>query len=69
LTEQDGIVNRLVVAPAKRGMGMVFQDYALFGHLRWQKNIAFGLNTNGQLLTKKARVAEMLSLIELSEHR
>jgi iron(III) transport system ATP-binding protein len=54
-------------APAKRGMGMVFQDYALFGHLSVAKNIAFGLN-KWSAADKKARVAEMLSLVELTEH-
>ncbi|MGE6329679.1 ABC transporter ATP-binding protein [Psychrobacter pacificensis] len=55
------------MAPAKRGMGMVFQDYALFGHLSVAKNIAFGLN-KWSAADKKARVAEMLSLVELTEH-
>ena len=66
LTEQAGRVS-FTVAPAKRGMGMVFQDYALFGHLSVAKNIAFGLN-KWSTADKKARVAEMLALVELSEH-
>ncbi|GAF60534.1 LOW QUALITY PROTEIN: ferric iron ABC transporter, ATP-binding protein [Psychrobacter sp. JCM 18903] len=59
--------NSYAVAPAKRGMGMVFQDYALFGHLSVAKNIAFGLN-KWSAADKKSRVAEMLELVELSEH-
>lgn len=55
------------VAPASRGMGMVFQDYALFGHLSVAKNIGFGLS-KWSALDKKARVAEMLDLVELSDH-
>lgn len=66
LTDQTAH-NALTVAPAKRGMGMVFQDYALFGHLSVAKNIAFGLN-KWPAADKKARVAEMLSLVELTEH-
>ena len=66
LTEQAARVS-FSVAPAKRGMGMVFQDYALFGHLSVAKNIAFGLN-KWSAADKKARVAEMLALVELSEH-
>ena len=66
LTEQTSRTS-FAVAPAKRGMGMVFQDYALFGHLTVAKNIAFGLN-NWSKSDKQARVAEMLRLVELSEH-
>lgn len=66
LTEQT-TRSSFSVASAKRGMGMVFQDYALFGHLSVAKNIAFGLN-KWSAADKKARVAEMLELVELSEH-
>lgn len=66
LTEQTARTS-FAVAPAKRGMGMVFQDYALFGHLTVAKNIAFGLN-NWSKADKQARVTEMLSLVELTEH-
>ncbi|MFQ5829203.1 MAG: ABC transporter ATP-binding protein [Candidatus Methylomirabilia bacterium] len=31
------------VPPERRGVGMVFQDYALFPHLRVAQNISFGL--------------------------
>lgn len=55
------------VAPANRGMGMVFQDYALFGHLTVAKNIGFGLS-KWSANDKKARILEMLELVELTEH-
>lgn len=66
LTEQNAH-RSFAVAPAKRGMGMVFQDYALFGHLSVANNIAFGLN-KWSSADKKARVAQMLELVGLSEH-
>ena len=35
------------VAPAKRGIAMVFQSYALYPHMSVYKNLAFGLETGG----------------------
>lgn len=51
--------------PEARGIGMVFQDYALFPHLTVAANVGFGL---GQLVRaeREARVAEMLDLVGLA---
>jgi ABC-type Fe3+/spermidine/putrescine transport system ATPase subunit len=50
----------------RRGIGMMFQSYALFPHLTVDQNIAFGLDVRG---TPKAeieqRVQEMLALVRL----
>lgn len=53
------------IPPESRGVGMVFQDYALFPHLTVAGNIEFGLHR----LSKKERTvrfAEMLELVQLS---
>jgi sulfate/thiosulfate transport system ATP-binding protein len=52
----------------KRGVGFVFQGYALFDHMTVRKNIAFGLEVQG-LAKKKiaARVDELLELVQLRE--
>ena len=54
------------VAPQKREIGMVFQDYALFPHLTIAENIGFGLV---ERRVKKrdidVRVRELLNLIRL----
>ncbi|WP_166358710.1 ABC transporter ATP-binding protein [Pseudomonas akapageensis] len=50
------------LAPEKRRIGMVFQDYALFPHLTVAENIAFGIRKHPQ----QARVVEeMLELVKL----
>jgi iron(III) transport system ATP-binding protein len=58
------------VPPEQRGVGMVFQDYALFPHLTVAKNAAFGLHRMDRR-DRTTRVAEVLSLVGLSglEHR
>ena len=50
--------------PRERGIGMVFQDHALFPHLNVQGNVAFGL---GKLppAERSQRVADMLVLVGL----
>ncbi len=54
----------LHVAPEKRQIGMVFQDYALFPHLSIAENIAFGLRGLAPE-AQQARVEELLTLIGL----
>ena len=52
----------------QRGIGVVFQSYALFKHMTVRQNIAFGLETRklprGEV---EARVDEMLKLVQLEE--
>ncbi|MGV8918662.1 MAG: ABC transporter ATP-binding protein [Pseudomonas sp.] len=52
------------LAPEKRRIGMVFQDYALFPHLSVAENIAFGIRTHPQL---QRVVDEMLELVNLGD--
>ncbi|WP_096438465.1 ABC transporter ATP-binding protein [Alteribacter populi] len=53
--------------PEKRGIGMVFQDYALFPHMSILKNVMFGLNKWG-MREKKKRAKEVLELVGLEEY-
>ena len=56
------------VEPEKRGVGMVFQDYALFPHMTVKKNIQFGLK--GKNKEEKEKIAmDMLKLVNLVEHK
>ena len=52
------------IASEKRGVGMIFQDYALFPHLTVAENILFGVQTRNKQL-RKARLEEMLALVKL----
>lgn len=57
-----------LLPPAKRRIGMVFQDYALFPHLTIFDNVAFGL-TGLDKVSRIKRVDEALELVGLySEH-
>jgi sulfate transport system ATP-binding protein len=50
----------------KRGVGVVFQSYALFRHMTVRENIAFGLDVRGRPRAEtEARVDEMLRLVQL----
>jgi spermidine/putrescine transport system ATP-binding protein len=53
--------------PYQRNVNTVFQNYALFPHLTIFENVAFGLRRKGvKDGDVKARVSEMLKLVELS---
>lgn len=56
------------LSPHRRGLGMVFQNYALFPHLTVSENLAFPLQVRG--LGKAAieeRVKRMLAMVELPD--
>ncbi|HUG17260.1 MAG TPA: ABC transporter ATP-binding protein [Thermomicrobiales bacterium] len=60
--------SRAYVSPEKRGVGMVFQDYALFPHLTVAANIGFGL-ARWSRRERDARVSELIELAGLAELR
>jgi len=53
-----------LIPAESRGVGMVFQDYALFPHMNIEKNISFGLVAQPKA-KQQARVTELLALIGL----
>ena len=54
------------LSPQKRGIGMVFQSYALFPNMTVEQNVAFGLRMQKVKADESlARVREVLDLVEL----
>ncbi|CRI55884.1 ABC transporter ATP-binding protein [Pseudomonas sp. CCOS 191] len=54
------------LSPQKRGIGMVFQSYALFPNMTVEQNVAFGLRMQKVKADEsQARVREVLDLVEL----
>jgi iron(III) transport system ATP-binding protein len=54
------------IAPEKRRIGMVFQDFALFPHLNIADNIAFGLRHLSHI-DRRERIKNLLALVGLSD--
>lgn len=62
ITADDQDITRL--PPEKRDIGLVFQDYALFPHLRIEDNVAFGLSALPPV-ERKARALALLERVRL----
>lgn len=57
------------LAPAKRGIGVVVQSYALFPHLSIQQNVAFGLKGRGlSRQDQRDRVVAALEVVHMEKY-
>lgn len=57
----------LQLAPEKRNIGMVFQDFALFPHLTVADNIAFGIRHLSRA-EQKTRIQQLLKMVSLKPY-
>jgi iron(III) transport system ATP-binding protein len=58
----------IALQPEQRGLGMVFQSYALWPHMKVYGNLAFGLKLQKVPAAEcKKRITEVLGLVGLSE--
>lgn len=56
------------IPPQKRGIGMVFQQYALFPNLTVWENMAFGLQMQRvPVAEQKSRIKEVLGIVEMGD--
>ncbi|MGN0997756.1 MAG: sulfate/molybdate ABC transporter ATP-binding protein [Candidatus Ventricola sp.] len=53
--------------PQQRGVGYLFQNYALFPNMTVRQNILCGMRRKGDRQTRERRLNEMLSLLHLEE--
>jgi len=67
LNGQAVSVPGIMTPPQERGIGLVFQDVALFPNMTVAQNIAFGLR--GQVKNHAPRIDELLELISLQSYR
>src|ERR1700741_1656357 len=65
--------NVVDVPPAKRGLSMVFQSYALYPHMSVRNNIAFGLKMAGlpkpEIESKVSKAAQILNLTDYLDRK
>ncbi|MDC7125729.1 MAG: ABC transporter ATP-binding protein, partial [Spirochaetales bacterium] len=57
------------IEPGKRGIAMVFQNYALYPTMTVRKNIEYGLKNNHIPKTEREQlIEEVIELVDLKEH-
>jgi len=61
--------HKIIIPPNRRGIGMIFQDLALWPHLTVMENVEFGLKARGLKKTERKRKIEIISdMIKLNGH-
>ena len=56
------------IPPEKRGLGFVFQDFALWPHMKVKDNVAFGLRAQGKAENLEEKVRSALHAVQLDDY-
>ena len=56
------------ISPEKRGLGFVFQDFALWPHMTVYENVAFGLRARGRVDKLDEKVNAALCAVKLTDY-
>src|SRR6056297_161278 len=67
INEQEMASSTRFIQPEKRGVGFVFQDYALFPHMTVANNVKYGLRKMSKK-DKEQRLKEVLELVGLCDY-
>ena len=59
---------KINVPPEKRGLGFVFQDFALWPHMRVRDNVAFALRAQKKTDNLRSKVQDALHAVQLDEY-
>jgi iron(III) transport system ATP-binding protein len=69
-TVVDSIARGVFVPPERRGLGLVFQSYALWPHLTIERNTDFGLRLRKvPRAEREARVTEVMRALDIEQYR
>ena len=67
LGDRTVVGSGVFVAPERRQVGMVFQDWALFPHLSVARNIGFGLTRDARRSGDVTRALELVGLVDCAD--
>jgi len=67
--EAASVAGKILIPPHRRKLGMIFQDLALWPHMKVLDNLEFGLKSLGiKKNLRKEKIENIMNLIQLDNH-